>query len=85
MGHMKEPSSWFREEVLRAPTDVEAISMSVGKFSKGKYKAYRCTILNEECSYQINTGAGDCRRCNFALAYLMTDPQRAADLIKGTK
>lgn len=69
---MNEPSSWFREESSRKATDLEAMGGSL--FSKGQVKVYRCTLLNVECKYYSNTGSGDCRRCNFALTYLMANP-----------
>lgn len=78
-GRVKEPSSWFREESSRTATDLE--TLNVGLFSKGKVKVYRCTLLDQECRYVADSGAGDCRRCNFALAYMMANPQYVKEII----
>lgn len=78
---MNEPWNRFRTLELRTPTDLEALS-NLSMFEKGKLKAYRCSLIDEECRYDQKTGAGDCRRCNFALAHIMENPgiwRRPAD------
>ncbi len=82
-GPVNEPSSWFRVESSRAATELEAAT--AGLFTKGKVKVYRCTLLNQECHYVHNTGAGDCRRCNFALAFLMANPSYIKESIADHK
>jgi len=69
---MDAPWNWFRDATERAPTEVEALAFK--PFSKGGYADYRCKILDRECSYDQRTGSGDCRRCIFALAQVMKDP-----------
>jgi hypothetical protein len=77
---VNEPHSWFRTESSRKANDLEAINAPL--FSKGQVKVYTCTLLNQECRYVPNIGAGDCRRCVFALSFLTANPQYVKDTIK---
>jgi hypothetical protein len=69
---VNEPHNWFRTSAKRAPTDLEAFN--TGLLDKGKVAEYTCVILDRSCRYEPKTGAGDCRRCNFALVHLMENP-----------
>ena len=69
---VNEPYNWFRVSSTRAPTELEAFN--TGFLDKGKVTAQTCILLERECRYDPKTGAGDCRRCNFALAHLMENP-----------
>lgn len=80
---MNEPHSWFRDESERKVNDLEALNAPL--FSKGKTKTYRCILLDKECMYNSTTGAGDCRRCNFALAYLTANPDYVRNNIGSKK
>lgn len=80
---MNEPHSWFREESERKRSDLEALSAPV--MSKGRIKVYRCSLLGQECSYSPKVGTGDCRSCNFALAYLMAHPEYVKEKIDARK
>jgi hypothetical protein len=82
-GTVNEPANWFREESSRKATDLEAAT--AGLFSKGKVKVYRCTLLDKDCKYHPDTGAGDCRQCNFALAYLMANPEHIKGIAASPK
>jgi hypothetical protein len=69
---VNEPYNWFKRSESRAPTDLEAFN--TGFLERGKVIRYTCIILDRDCRYDPKTGAGDCRRCNFALAYIMENP-----------
>jgi len=69
---VNEPYNWFRKSSKRAPTDLEAFN--TGILVQGKVTAFTCMLFDEECKYDPKTGAGDCRRCNFALAHIMENP-----------
>lgn len=69
---MDEPWNWYRVTFKREPTDLEALSMK--PFSKDGLVFYKCSLLDRECKYDHRIGSGDCRRCIFALAQAMKDP-----------
>ena len=69
---MDEPWNWYRVTFKREPTDLEALAMK--PFSKDRSVSYKCSLLDRECKYDYKIGSGDCRRCVFALAQVMRDP-----------
>lgn len=71
---MNEPHSWFRRSFQRAATDLEALNS--GFLDRGKVTQYVCVLLDQNCRYDPKTGAGDCRRCNFALVHMTENPGR---------
>jgi len=71
---VNEPYNWFKRSVNRAPNDLEAFN--TGFLNAGKVTQYTCVLLDRECRYDPRTGAGDCRRCNFALAHIMENPSQ---------
>jgi hypothetical protein len=69
---VNEPYNWFRKQSTRDPSDIEAFN--TGFLERGKVTVHTCILLDRECRYESKTGAGDCRRCNFALVHIMENP-----------